>query len=188
MRTFKLTPILAALPLILGLVVAEKAAGDAVVIVPAPDDVCNPMECRQKGDCFHYQVCYEGAWKNETCNAGLFWNSQLPNNFGGACDYWSNLPDDIKNDYSTDPNCVPPCRWWQQSTELCSPYYHFTIPFDPNHPLTASQRDTILKCPSAPAGSSEPDLIWNPAKFTCDKPSNVNNCANIIAPDAPVSI
>ncbi|CAG7823537.1 unnamed protein product [Allacma fusca] len=90
------------------------------------------------------------------------------------------MGDNLKTKYSIDPECIPPCKWWQEESERCGPIFHYRIPFDSNNPQTTDQRDTVQKCPSAPPGSAKPGLIWNPEKVTCDKPSNVLGCVGIL--------
>ncbi|CAG7832126.1 unnamed protein product, partial [Allacma fusca] len=95
-----------------------------------PTDECREHDCRQVGNCTAFEVCQNGQWQERECGEDLFWNSEIDNGFGGECDYYNNLSDNLKTKYIQDKECIPPCEWWQLDEERCTGTYHFRSPFD----------------------------------------------------------
>ncbi|CAG7817159.1 unnamed protein product [Allacma fusca] len=139
-----------------------------------PPSECQPNQCKQAGDCDSYWVCSEGIWTPQQCGSNLFWNPNVPNGFGGSCDYFGNLNQAQQDLYIHNPECIPPCEWWQNEGEKCTGVFHFREPFEANHPLEAKARESTLSCPTGGPGL-EP-LVWNQVTLTCSHKSTVLGC------------
>jgi len=144
---------------------------------PAPVGECNPDECQLRGECQCYETCNKetSRWESVECNGNettgdLFWNPDLNSIHGGSCDYYDNLSPAVQELYNKDPNCIPPCDWYQKPEDECSPRYTYRAQF--NNQTTAG-RESDLTCPQPPSDDLEP-LYWNQQKLGCDKRSRVH--------------
>jgi len=133
--------------------------------VPGGND-CNPFDCKQEGNCQSFRVCENGTWYNQTCAEDNFWNpSEL------QCDFFTLLPESIKQDYRSDRNCILPCEWG--TNEVCSPNYWYREPFNNK---TLANRVHQLRCSADPDGNPADDLVFNPVTRNCDRRQNVSGC------------
>lgn len=104
----------------------------------------------------------------QQCQDDLFWNPSLatvplP---GGACDFWWNLPDDVRTEYEKDRNCRKPsrrlCKYGQFHGDECTGNYFFqTTP-----PITKPVEFSCTK-----------DLIYDPADESCKRCEDLPACS-----------
>lgn len=156
---------------------------------------CNPDNCTVTGWCHWYDWCHrdddsglgadwnghgkDGEWRDGSCSEqhNLYFNPDL-NEYGGACDFWGNLPQKWKDAYHCDPECIDPhCEWKvDPDAPWCSPTYLYF------NPQLYGGVEVKLACQS----HNHDQLLWSQAQKNCLHCSQVdgengNPCCQTVA-------
>jgi len=147
---------------------------------PVEGTPCDPEDadkCWTNGDCHDYWWCERdhsdhkgegkpGTWRYGKCNQdfNLYFNPHRANNsvHGGVCDHWTNLDDDLKDQYNKDPSCIDPhCEW--RELEECGTHYEYM------HPKETDGDFWVLDCPNLNTNSmsANDQLLWSQREKNC---------------------